>query len=349
MYLTECEYFARFISRFKAALWLKNDLHEKMKTEKPESESVIYYYKNGNIENLINLLQKPYVNKHIILAENFQTYHIDRFLHKILQTAYLNLTDHSNVLIICTDKLSFETKPSITTKLIEIYDALNIYCKDIIDVDLTQNGFSYEIEIYRLFGLENGEPYFKIDKKYTTHDILYKIGKWSIDAIYSIQFFKIPNEVLYNKTDINEYSDTVNCTYCKISLSSLQFLITYKIMRKIEIVSSNKFIAHHLIYYNNMADNKTILFYHLLCKFTKIGKFYITKELDDMQSNRIKTMYENLFWYIKNHNDNIYYSPVIYHINEKNINFSLNKGHQFSIHMPHYYMTKKLVTLFNAD
>ncbi|KAM0685321.1 hypothetical protein COBT_003470, partial [Conglomerata obtusa] len=333
MYLTECEYFARFICRFKAALWLENDFNEKMKTKKPESESVIYYFKNGN---------------HIILAENFETYYINNILFKILQTAYLHLTDHSNILIICTDKLSFETKPSITTKLIEIYDALNIYCKDIIDVDLIQNEFSYEIEIYKLFGLENGEPYFKIDKKYTVHDILYKIGKWSIDAIYSIQFFKIPNEVLYNKTDIDEYSDTVNCTYCKISLFSLQCIITYKIMRKIEIVSSNKLIAHYLIYYNNMADGKAIFFYHLLCEYTKIEKFYIMKELDDMQSNRIKTIYKNLSWYIKNHNDRIYYSPVIYHINEDSINFSLNKGHQFSIHMPHCYMTKKLVTLFHA-
>ncbi|KAM0685038.1 hypothetical protein COBT_003753 [Conglomerata obtusa] len=79
MYLTECEYFARFICRFRAALWLENDLHEKMKTEKPESESMIYYYKNGNCDNLIKLLQKPNVNKHIILAENFETYQVNKF------------------------------------------------------------------------------------------------------------------------------------------------------------------------------------------------------------------------------------------------------------------------------
>ncbi|KAM0686282.1 hypothetical protein COBT_002497, partial [Conglomerata obtusa] len=60
MYLTECEYFARFICAFKGALWLENDFNEKMKIEKPESESMIYYHRNGNCENLIELLQKPY-------------------------------------------------------------------------------------------------------------------------------------------------------------------------------------------------------------------------------------------------------------------------------------------------
>ncbi|KAM0685911.1 hypothetical protein COBT_002872, partial [Conglomerata obtusa] len=71
----------------------------------------------------------------------------------------------------------------------------------------------YEIEIHKLFLDEFNKPCFKIDKKSTTHEILYKIGQWSVDAIYNIKFFDIQNEVLYDKTNINEYLNTENCTY----------------------------------------------------------------------------------------------------------------------------------------
>ncbi|KAM0680142.1 hypothetical protein COBT_004163, partial [Conglomerata obtusa] len=121
-------------------------------------------------------------------------------------------------------------------------------------------------------------------------------------------------------------------------------------MRKIEVISNDKLIAHYLIYYTNMANiDKTILFYHLIYEYTKTDEQFNIKEIVKGQSTYIKNIYEAISCFFENQYIERYYSPVIYQINENNINISLNKGHKFSIEVPQCEMTKKLFNLFHAE
>ncbi|KAM0685912.1 hypothetical protein COBT_002873, partial [Conglomerata obtusa] len=104
MYLTECEYFAKFFCQFNTALDSDDDFNKNMKTEKPDSESMIYFFKIGERDNLTNLLRESHVNKYIVFAEEFDPGCIDNDTFKILQTAYLHLSNYSNVLILAAIK-----------------------------------------------------------------------------------------------------------------------------------------------------------------------------------------------------------------------------------------------------